>query len=247
MAAVNEEYVTHTIGQSIWACNSLWGLNHGAAWGCMELRVPFNGRPRIHTVQWKARLVSLCGKSSYRIWDTVVGVVVCACALSVAGISHFQGARFREESGKIKSNIHMFAHMQSSCVLMQWESLSRFLFNDGLFWVAVVGESGGDHPAAERNTMCAPSGRTFLPAPWFPQVIHAVLIPTVMALSWGSAALPGPPRFSLWPPWQHCPSAACQPRQAQGGWLEGGRGQEDEATTGAYAALRLYGDDGKKW
>ncbi len=58
----------------------------------------------------------------------------------------------------------------------------------------------------------------------FSQVIHAVLIPTVMALSWGSAALPGPPRFSLWPPWQHCPSAACQPRRAWGGWWESGRG-----------------------
>lgn len=54
--------------------------------------------------------------------------------------------------------------------------------------------------STHKNTMCAPSGRTFLPAPRFPQVIHAVLIPTVMALSWGLDAPSGPPHFCPWPP-----------------------------------------------
>ncbi|KAK5921153.1 hypothetical protein CgunFtcFv8_024879 [Champsocephalus gunnari] len=63
-------------------------------------------------------------------------------------------------------------------------------------WVAVAGESGGYHRSAERNTMCAPSRRTFLLALRFPQVIHAALIPTVMALSWGSAAIARPPHAS---------------------------------------------------
>ena len=106
----------------------------------------------------------------------------------------------------------------TSCICLQWQLFTRFLFNDGLPWVAVTGESQGYHPAVEWNTMCSLSRRTFLLAPWFPQVIHAVLIPTVMVLCWGSAAPPGPPRFSLWPPWQHCPSAACQLRQACGCW-----------------------------
>lgn len=60
-------------------------------------------------------------------------------------------------------------------------------------------------------------------------------LPTVMALCWGSATPPGPPRFSLWPPWQRCPSAACQPHQGSRGWLEsgrnGGNGAKDEANT----------------
>lgn len=130
--------------------------------------------------------------------------------------------------------LHTRSHAASRICLLRGP-FTGFLFNDGLLRVAAIEESGGYHPAAEWNTMCAPSGRTFLPAPWFPQVIHAVLIPTVMALSWGSAAPPGPPRFSLWPRWQRCPSAACQPRRARGGWWESRRGQEDEAGAGANA------------
>lgn len=83
--------------------------------------------------------------------------------------------------------------------------------------------SEGYHPSSEWNAMCLLSGRKFLLAPWFPRVIHAVLITTVKALCWGSAAPPGPPRFSLWPPWQHRPSAACQPHRGCAGWWESAR------------------------
>lgn len=76
--------------------------------------------------------------------------------------------------------------------------------------------------STHKNTMCAPSGRTFLPAPRFPQVIHAVLIPTVMALSWGLDAPSGPPHFCPWPPWRPCLSAARQPHTSWGTTTDSG-------------------------
>lgn len=122
------------------------------------------------------------------------------------------------------------------CICMRWEPFTGFLFNDGLFWVAVT---------AEWNTMCAPSGRTFLLAPWFPKVIHAVLIPTVMALSWGSATLPGPPRFSLWPPWQHALQLLVNhaTHVAVDGRVGGVKRMRPEA--GANGIFRWFGKDGE--
>lgn len=129
-----------------------------------------------------------------------------------------------------QKNLQRSSHLQSCPVCfhatvpyrssVQQALFTRLLFNDG---VAVIWMSEGYHPSSEWNAMCLLSGRKFLLAPWFPRVIHAVLITTVKALCWGSAALPGPPRFSLWPPWQHRPSAACQPHQRCSGWWESAR------------------------
>lgn len=64
-------------------------------------------------------------------------------------------------------------------------------------------------------------------------------LPTVMALCWGSATLPGPPRFSLWPPWQCCSSDACQPHQGCSGLLESGWNEENGAKDEASGHLDL--------
>lgn len=180
----------------MYACWPFCGLKHGATLNCMCL--------------WEAHHMSAKAVEGWllRVW----------------------AVEDRRERGGLKSVQQSQSFSFFGWILRENPRASSWqrgepgiLFNDVLLLVA---GTGSYHSTAERNTMCAHSGWTFLMAPWFPKVIHAVLIPTVMALSWGSVALWGPPHSTSLasPIVRPLQLPACRPLHDYG-WWESGRGQ----------------------